>query len=123
MNEFATKTEEQFFEIRETMSAMATKQDLASLESKVDGLESRFDGLESQMLTVDKMAEMEGRLATKFVTKVYLDEKLANQTVEIFERLDRRLGKDRDFKETLVGTLSRRSLIDNQEAGNLRELI
>jgi hypothetical protein len=87
----------------------ATKQDLTDLESR--------------MVTVDIMAEMESRLATKFVTKEYLDNKLADQTAEIFERLERRHNKDRNFKEKLVVTLSGHSVINKGEAGDLKELI
>ena len=110
-------------------AAVATKKDLAALESRMEGkfvdLESRMTTVESRMATKEDLADLESRMATKedlanielgingkqyladfeskmatrFVTKDYLDDKLADQTVEIFERLDRREEKGRNFRK------------------------
>ena len=124
VNDFAGQVDGRFAKIEGTMATkMATKQDLANLESKMVNLESKMVNLESNMVTVDKMDLMESRLAAKFVTKSYLDDKLADQTSEIFLRLDRRQNKDRSFKENLVGVISGHSLITPKESNKLKELI
>jgi len=113
VNEFANETRQEFVKVRRDFagleSRMTTKQDLADLESR--------------MVTVDKMDLMETRLATRFVTKSYLDAKLADQTSEIFLRLNRRQDKDRGFKEKLIGVISGHSLITPRETNDLKELI
>jgi len=96
VNEFANETRQEFVKV---WRKMATKQDLA--EFKI-ATKQNFADLEARMVTVDKFDEMESRLATKFVTKAYLDDKLADQTSEIFSRLDRRQNNDRNFKEKLI---------------------
>lgn len=124
VNYSADETHQEFVKIRQEM---ATKKDLAEMASKQDlaKMVTRQDlvDLEARMVTGDKIDEMEGRLATKFVTKAYLDDKLADQTSEIFLRLDRRQDKDRNFKEKLVGVISGHSLITPGEASDLKELI
>ncbi|MFA6322830.1 MAG: hypothetical protein WCX71_05185 [Candidatus Buchananbacteria bacterium] len=128
VNYFANETRQEFISIRQEM---ATKQDLAELrmETRQDLAELRMATkqdlaeLESRMVTVDKIDEMESRLATKFVTKAYLDDKLADQTLEIFLRLDKRQDKDKNFKEKLVGVISSHDLITAREANDLKELI
>ena len=107
VNGFADETRQEFVNIRQDIAGMASKQDLAEL----------------RMATKQDLADLEPRLATRFVTKTYLDEKLADQTSEIFLRLGRRHNKDRNFKEKLIGVARNHSLITVGEADELKELI
>lgn len=104
VNDFADETRQEFINIRQDM---ATKQELA----------------EFRMATKHDLTDLESKMATRFVTKDYLDEKLADQTSEIFLRLGRRQAKDKNFKKKLVGVISGHSLITSTEADDLKELI
>jgi len=106
VNCFADETRQEFINVRQEM---ATKQDLADLESR--------------MASKEDLADLESKMATRFVTKSYLDDKLADQTSKIFLRLDRRQDKDRSFKENLVGVISGHALITSKETDDLKELI
>lgn len=48
----------------------------------------------------DMMNEMEGRI--KYELKSYMDDKFADQTSDIFSRLDKREGAHRTFKHKIV---------------------
>jgi Mg/Co/Ni transporter MgtE len=111
VNIFATETRQEFISIRQEM---ATKKDLAGFATKDDL---------AGFATKEDLVDLESKMTTRFVTKDYLDEKLADQTSEIFIRLDRRQDKDRNFKKKLVGIISGHSLISKKESDDLRELI
>jgi len=115
VNGFADETRQEFINIRQGVagleSRIATKQELAEFRTAT-----------KQDLT-DLESNLESKMATRFVTKSYLDDKLADQTSEIFLRLGRRQDKDKNFKEKLVGVISGHSLITSTEADDLKELI
>ncbi len=90
VNEFADETRREFVKAWQVLSGTASKQDLAEMATKQDLAE---------MASKQDLEDWGSKMATRFVTKSYLDDKLADQTSEIFLRLDRRQDKDRNFKE------------------------
>ena len=71
----------------------------------------------------EKFEESEGRMATKFVTTSYLDEKLADQAVVIIERLERRFEKERSFTAKVTEILKKSRVAEPRDIEELERLM
>ena len=103
---------------------MATKDDVIALEARVSTIENN-------MATKDDLRALEARMATKddlkaqetrMVSKAYLDDKLADQTAEIFDRIYRQETKDKAFKRELINIFDNHSFCTSSELDRLKEL-
>ncbi len=105
---------------KEDIKDMATKDDLAKLEIK---LGSRMDNLESRMATKEDLIELEGKLKITMVSKAYLDDKLADLTSELGDRIYRKDEKDKAFKKEVIAIFQEHSLCHMEEIERLKELV
>ncbi len=122
VNSFATRVEERFGMVDARFDKVDSRLDkvdsrLDQVDIKIEKLDKKIDQVEERL--TDRIDKMETRL----VTKSYLDQKLAEMTAEIGDRINRRYELDKAFKETVVGILQRNSLITPQELLQLKELI
>lgn len=85
------------------------------LRGEMGGLRDEMNGLKSEMRK--EMSAMEHRL------KVYIDDKLADYTSDIFKRLEKRDIKDREFKARVVEILKRNKLASSEEVAYLDGLV
>jgi len=122
VNSFATRVEERFGMVDARFDQVDTRLDqvdarIDKVDIKIEKLDIKIDKVEENL--TDRIDKMETRL----VTKAYLDQKLAETTAEIGDRINRRYELDKAFKETVVSILQRNSLITPQELSQLKELI
>ena len=92
-----------------TKSEGATKEDLLKMATKEDLKEA--------------IAESEARMETRLVTKAYLDDKLADLTSELGDRIYRHDNKERTFKSELILYLDENRAIKPEQTKRLKELV
>lgn len=92
----------------ECLKDYATKSELGELIDRK--LEEKFEAFEK-------------RLENKFVTKAYLDDKLADLAVEIIDRLERRVDRERKFKFKLVEMFRKDRPASPEDVTELEQLI
>lgn len=90
---------------------------IEEIVKKVSGLEKRMDGLEGKMEGLEeKMGTMEYNL------KAYIDKKFDEYITDLFNRLNRKEQKEKQFKEKVVDLLKRHGIGTVEELAFLEGL-
>lgn len=102
INEFANNVYQKFAEIDKRFD---------NVDKRFENIEKRLDNIEDQLEVIDnRFGNMEGKL-THFVTKEYLDDKLADFRDE-----------NRVFHHQLLNTLERKNVLNQSEYSQLHKL-
>ena len=74
---------------------------------------------------IPKIGEMikEGNADVKHELKSYIDDKLANYTSDIFKRLDKKYGKEKQFKTKVVELLRKHQIGTSEDLAYLEGLV
>ena len=92
--------------------------DHAASQESVDRLEKRVEKVEQGL------GHVEQRLGeVNYDLKVYIDEKLADYTSDIFNRLDKKYKKDGQFKEKVVELFRKHKIGTPEELAFLKGLV
>jgi len=106
-------------ELREELGEFTDQVLLPALDKLIDfKLEQKLEEKLEQKLEEKLEAKM-----TRFPDKAYLTDKLADLAVEIYQRLERRLAKEKDFKIKVTEILKRHQLASQEEIKYLEDLI
>lgn len=100
---YTSDTQEILEVVRFLKDNAATQEDLKGVEKRIDGVESRLNEINYDL-------------------KVYIDEKLADYTSDIFKRLDKKDRKDTQFKEKVVELFSKHKIGTPEERAFLKGL-
>jgi len=96
---------------KEDLKGFATKKGLTELEERMNGkMNIKIDSLE-------------GKLKTTMVSKAYLDDKLADLSSELGDRIYRKNELDKSFKKEVIIIFKKNSLCNTEEIERLNELI
>lgn len=98
-------------ETQEILEIVRFIKDHAASQESVDRLEKRVDKVEQRISEVNHDL------------KVYIDDKLADYTSDIFRRLDKKYKKDSEFKAKVVDLFSKHKIGTPEELAFLRGLV
>jgi hypothetical protein len=105
---------------------MATKDDIISIRSEM-ATKDDIIAIRSEMATkkdvISLRSEMIDKLAmSEYNMKVYIDDKLADQTAEMGDRIDRAMGGQKKFNAELIDGIEKHSLFEAERIEKLKSL-
>ncbi len=89
--------------------ALITKKGFEAVDKRFEAVDKRFENLEGKVANLP--------------SKEYVGDKIADAIVEIFNRLDRKGVKEKEFKSRIIGIIKRNNLASKEDIAYLEGLV